>query len=244
MTRKEFEEIKECCGHLNRELDTLRDKPIERNRKQTIVVMLDKLIHALENGSIEEEPVLCIKCGVPLTLANYEDWNGNMCNACRKPDENDEPELIPCPFCPAGTSALTFMESADGLQGRYICKLLNIGCGAKSGYCSVGDPATLKQRAADIWNTRAPTPTELTKLSETGTSTLISVNRIKDVKEAIFNLVSEFTIIGGSITLHTIGGLDGTLLKMRVKGIYDYNDKFTENGGNQYYMGDRAIRED
>ena len=128
MTRKEFEVIKEqyCKGG---------SRSTRPNSSLIEIRNIRKLIQALENGGIEEEP-----------------------------DENDEPELIPCPFCDAGTSALVFKTPEDDdnhnqNQGHYVCSKKLGGCGASSGYCSEGDIETVKQRAADKWNTRATTPT-------------------------------------------------------------------------------------
>ena len=84
-------------------------------------------------------------------------------------EEPDEPELIPCPFCPAGTSALEF-EYLEGVnRGRYLCHDADGGCGASAGYTEYNisdDYKTVKQRAADKWNARATTPTEPPKVDD------------------------------------------------------------------------------
>ena len=116
MTRREYEEIKE---------------KYRKYTKRTICIesyddIVQLLIHALENGGIEDEP-----------------------------DENYEPELLPCPFCSTGTSAVEYYER------RYVCSAYKGGCGA-----SAGD-YFMQPHALKVWNTRATTPTEPPKVDDT-----------------------------------------------------------------------------
>ena len=148
MTRKRFEELK--------------SKYIEFQKGGKPHTFSDDLVYlfmqALETGGIEDEPD---------SQAKYSCKRRNVCNHCNKciakedePDENDEPKLIGCPFCKKGTSALTFVVSPNGYQGRYVCAAGDGGCGASGGYGLTNDEKTVKQKTADKWNTRATTPAE------------------------------------------------------------------------------------
>ena len=173
MTRKEFEEIK-------------RRQEERFEPDMGAYYDVERLIEALENGGIEDEPdenegtVECNYCKYGETYwCKSENMQNSFiaryCPACGKDyvknsdtdeDEPDEPELLPCPFCDAGTSALKheFIEQLS--QGRVCCSEKQGGCGAYSGY---GLPSVnkkiVKQRATDKWNTRATMPTEPTKES-------------------------------------------------------------------------------
>ena len=130
MTRKEFEDIKERHNNVNTATGVLALRETYFvNLKKIAVDDKDALIQALENGGIEDEP-----------------------------DENDEPELAGCPFCPAGTSALiadVYTKLPSGYEGRYLCSEDDGGCGASCKYSWAYDEKTVKQNAAEIWNTRA-----------------------------------------------------------------------------------------